>query len=329
LGRNSKRPKFREETPRRRTVRPQPAIVTALHNVMHGAAMSSWFFETPGAVESFGSDQEFSPPAAGNDVQRTSDGFLTMGEMPGRRLVPPPPLDADSAVFLDVDGTLLEIAPRPDLVRVPSILPMLLGEAAQPRGGALALVSGRPLQELDLLFRPWRGAAAGLHGIERRRADGTLDRRSDQEAAAALDRIRPRLAALAGDGSGVMIEDKQGTLALHYRAAPERADRILGAARALQRETGPALRLIEGKMVVEFQPRSADKGAAIAAFLEEPPFLGRRPVFVGDDVTDEDGFAEIDRRGGLAIRVGPPAPTLAGYGFPGVSTVLAWLGGSR
>jgi trehalose 6-phosphate phosphatase len=261
-------------------------------------------------------------------VQCTSDGFLTIGDMQGSPSLPPP-LDGRAAVFLDVDGTLLEIADRPDLVQVPSALPVLLRDLSQQRGGALALVSGRPLHELDRLFRPWRGAAAGLHGIERRRADGALDQRIDHAAAAALDRIRPRLAALVSDGSGLILEDKHGTLALHYRAAPERSDEILAVARALQREAGTALRLIAGKMVVELQPRSADKGAAIAAFLGEPPFLGRRPVFVGDDATDEDGFAEIDRRGGIAIRVGPPAQTHAGYGLPSVAALLAWLAGNQ
>jgi trehalose 6-phosphate phosphatase len=259
-------------------------------------------------------------------VQRTSDGILTIGERPRPpALLPPPSLDGCSAVFLDVDGTLLEIADRPDRVQAPSALPVLLGDLARRRGGALALVSGRPVHQLDRLFFPWCGAAAGLHGIERRRADGTIDRRIDGAAAAALDRIRPRLLSLASDRSGLILEDKQATLALHYRAAPERADELLAVARSLQREAGTALRLIAGKMVVEFQPRSADKGRTIAAFLDEPPFLGRRPVFVGDDVTDEDGFAEIARRGGIAIRVGPPAETHARYGLPSVSAVLAWL----
>jgi trehalose 6-phosphate phosphatase len=241
----------------------------------------------------------------------------------------PPPLDADTALFLDVDGTLLEIAERPDRVQVPSALPALLGEVAQQRGGALALVSGRPLRELDRLFRPWRGAAAGLHGIERRRADGGLDSRTDHAAAAALDRIRPTLAALASQGSGLILEDKGGNVALHYRAAPERGAEILALATALTRQAQPALRLIAGKMVVEFQPRGADKGATIAAFLDEPPFFGRRPVFIGDDVTDEDGFAEINRRHGVAIRVGQSGETRARWAFPSVTAALAWLAGNQ
>jgi len=237
----------------------------------------------------------------------------------------PPKIDLQSAVFLDVDGTLLEIAPRPELVHVPGRLPGLIARLAKERQGALALISGRPLAQLDRLFQPWHGAAAGLHGIERRRADGTLDRIPDSAGEAALDRIRPKLAALAGEGSGLTLEDKGAALALHYRAVPAREPEICNYAETLQREEGMTLRLIAGKMVFEFQPRSANKGAAIAAFLAEPPFLGRRPVFVGDDATDEDGFAETNRRDGIAIRVGPPHKTVANYNLPSVESVLAWL----
>jgi trehalose 6-phosphate phosphatase len=201
----------------------------------------------------------------------------------------------------------------------------MIGLSGQ-RAGALALISGRPLAQLDRLFQPWQGAAAGLHGLERRRADGILDCVVDGESAAALDRLRPKLAALAADGSGLILEDKDGTLALHYRAAPQREPEIRAVVDALHNESASMLRLITGKMVVEFQPRSADKGRAIAAFLAEPPFLGRRPVFVGDDTTDEDGFAEIRRRDGIAVRVGPfDGATIANYCLPSVEAVLAWL----
>jgi trehalose 6-phosphate phosphatase len=230
-----------------------------------------------------------------------------------------------AAVFLDVDGTLLEIAPRPELVQVPRALPALIAQLAKERQGALALISGRPLVELDRLFRPWHGAAAGLHGIQRRRTDGTLDNILDRAAQMSLDRLRPRLAALAADGTGLLLEDKQGSLALHYRSAPQREAEISAYAKALERAAGSTLRLIFGKMVVEFQTRNADKGLAIAAFLSEPPFLGRRPVFLGDDTTDEDGFAEVGRRGGTAIRVGTPGRTVAKYSLPSVKAVHAWL----
>ena len=240
-----------------------------------------------------------------------------------------PPLDPLWALFLDVDGTLLEIAPRPELVRVPDGLPSLIMRLSAAREGALALISGRPLAQLDRLFQPWQGAAAGLHGLERRRADGILDCVVDNEGAAALERLRPKLAALVADGTGLTLEDKGGTLALHYRAAPQREPEIRAVVEALPREIASVLRLISGKMVVEFQPRSADKGRAIAAFLAEPPFLGRRPVFVGDDTTDEDGFAEIRQRGGIAVRVGPvDGATAANYRLPTVEAVVAWLASS-
>jgi len=248
------------------------------------------------------------------------DASLTFAESPA------PPLDPQAALFLDVDGTLLEIVPRPELVQVPDGLPALIKRLSVQREGALALISGRPLAQLDRLFQPWQGAAAGLHGLERRRADGILDYAVDNESAAALDRLRPKLAAFAADGTGLILEDKGGTLALHYRGAPERATEIQAVAEALHSEMAPVLRLITGKMVLEFQPRSADKGRAIAAFLAEPPFLERRPVFVGDDTTDEDGFAEIRRRGGVAVRVGPfGGATIANYRLPTVEAVLAWL----
>ena len=238
---------------------------------------------------------------------------------------PPPPLDSQSALFLDVDGTLLEIASRPELVHVPPQLPALIARLSEQRQGALALISGRPLIELDRLFQPWCGAAAGLHGIERRRADGMLDRIFDNASEAALGQIRPKLAALAGGESGLIVEDKGATLALHYRAVPDREPEIRAFAANLQREAGASLRLIAGKMVVEFQPRNVNKGLAIAAFMAEPPFLDRRAVFVGDDTTDEDGFSEVRRSAGFGIRVGPARETAADYCLPSVEAVLAWL----
>lgn len=239
---------------------------------------------------------------------------------------PPPALAAAAALFLDLDGTLIEIAPRPDLVKVPAGLPVLLARLAAMRAGAVAVVSGRTLAQIDRLLSPWRGAAAGLHGAERRRADGSLNRSADPLAAAALEALRPRLAAIAGRRPGVVVEDKIAGLALHYRGAPERESEIRGLAESLRDEAGGALRVIAGKMVVEFQSRTVNKGTAIAAFLAEPPFRGRPPVFIGDDVTDEDGFAEINRRGGVTVRVGRPGESAARFSLPSVAAALAWLG---
>jgi trehalose 6-phosphate phosphatase len=265
-------------------------------------------------------DQIFSVHAAAEICASHKDASLTIGES-----APPPRLDAQSALFLDVDGTLLEIAPRPELVQVPQDVPALLARLSAQREAAVALISGRPLAQLDRLFQPWRGAAAGLHGLERRRADGVVDHVLDRGSATALDRLRPKLAALAAGKSGLTLEDKGGTLALHYRAVPQREAEIQALAELLLREAASVLRLIAGKMVIEFQPRSSNKGKAIAAFLAEPPFIGRRPIFVGDDTTDEDGFVEVRSRGGIGIRVGPPCETAAGYRLPSVASVHAWL----
>jgi trehalose 6-phosphate phosphatase len=246
----------------------------------------------------------------------------------------PPALDREAALFIDVDGTLLEIAPRPELVEVPRDLPELLQRLSIERDGTLALISGRPIADLDRLFRPWQGASAGLHGIERRRADGSLMSvgisDADRVAAAALDRLRPELADLARRHPGAWLEDKSRTLALHYRAVPEAGAAIREAAERLLHERGDSLRLIAGKMVVEFQPRHHDKGRVIAAFMAEPPFQGRLPVFLGDDTTDENGFVEVNRRGGMSIRVGPSSgSTAAAYRLPSVGSVIEWLGGTR
>lgn len=246
----------------------------------------------------------------------------------------PPALDREAALFLDVDGTLLDMAPHPDQVIVSPELPGLLPRLAAERGGALALISGRRIADLDRLFHPWHGAAAGLHGVERRNPDGTravaVVSDADRAAAAALDRMRPELAALAGQWPGAWLEDKSRTLALHYRAVPEAGAAIRDAAARLLHERGDGLRLIAGKMVVEFQPRQHDKGRVIAAFMTSPPFRERAPVFLGDDTTDEDGFAEVNRRGGMSIRVGPHSgDTVATYELPSVRSVLEWLAASR
>jgi len=243
--------------------------------------------------------------------------------------LPPPPLDPASALFVDVDGTLLEIAPDPKAVQVPPHLPELLRALEARHGGAFALVSGRAIAALDRLFAPWQAAAAGLHGGERRRSDGSRADIDPGIASAALERIRPAAAEFAADLSGVRIEDKGGTLALHYRSTPERAAAVERFAQEAVAAGRGALRQLAGKMVIELVPRGFGKGRAIAAFLAEPPFCGRRPVFLGDDVTDEEGFAEIERRGGVAIRVGPPTTaTAAAFALPDVDAALAWLSGA-
>lgn len=229
------------------------------------------------------------------------------------------------ALFLDVDGTLVPIAPTPEAVRVDPALLASLERLQRGTEGAVALISGRPLAQIDALFQPLLLAAAGLHGLERRRADGSLE--APAAASQALARLKPVLAAYAADRPGVLFEDKGQSLALHYRLAPRYGAAICRIARYLVRGAGGELRLIEGDKVVELQPSGADKGKAILAFLAEPPFAGRIPVFAGDDTTDEDGFRAVTKRGGLSIKVrgGRVAATAAPYGLPSVTALHAWL----
>ncbi|HEX3538765.1 MAG TPA: trehalose-phosphatase [Stellaceae bacterium] len=229
-------------------------------------------------------------------------------------------------MFVDFDGTLVEIAQSPEAVRAPAHLSGLLKQVQERYGGAFALISGRSIAALDDLLQPWRGAAAGLHGGERRRPDGSRADVDPIELTPVLADACGAVAAFVAANPPVRLEDKGRTLALHYRAAPELRQEVTRFAEQVAAESSGALRLVCGKMVAELVPRDFGKGRAIAAFLAEPPFRGRVPVFLGDDLTDEEGFAEIRRRKGVAIRVGSPdAETLATYTLPDVAAVLAWL----
>ncbi len=233
----------------------------------------------------------------------------------------PQVLQRHQALFLDFDGTLVEIAATPDSVEVPPELPQLLRALSDRLDGALALVSGRPIDELTRLLAPFAGAMAGQHGLERRRSDGDVLRCA---APPALDRIRPVLAGFAERHSGVRLEDKGSSLALHYRQAPSLSATCRDVVRHAALASGGALKAIDGKMVIELLAQPSGKGGAIAAFLAEPPFRGRVPVFVGDDIGDEDGFAVVDRLGGTSVHVGAGA-TAARHRLADVAGVLAWL----
>lgn len=242
----------------------------------------------------------------------------------------PPPLprpDDRWALFLDVDGTLVAIAETPEAVRAEPELLQLLERLAAANHGALALVSGRTLAGIDAVLKPLRLPAAGLHGWERRRADGTLV--PSGEPTAILAPLRRVLAAFAAVRPGLRLEDKGGSLALHYRLAPHYAAVVCQRAREIA-AAEPQLRLIEGRKVVEFVPCGSDKGAAIADFLAEPPFAGCIPVYAGDDATDEDGFAAVNRLGGLSVKVSNPE-TRAGhssearYRLSSIPALHGWL----
>jgi trehalose 6-phosphate phosphatase len=233
---------------------------------------------------------------------------------------PPRPAD-DWALFLDVDGCLLEFADAPDAVMVPPPLPALLERLGQRLDGALALVSGRALSSLDTLFAPMRLTAAGLHGLERRSAVATV---AAPPRSSALEAVHEEARTLAGGFPGALVEDKGVALGLHWRRAPHAADTLRAFAEAALPRL-PGYRLQHGDHVVELRPADGDKGAAIRALLEEEPFRGRLPVFAGDDITDESGFAVINARGGISVLVGDRTPSAAHYGLRDPADVLDWL----
>ena len=212
-----------------------------------------------------------------------------------------------SALFLDVDGTLLDIAESPDSVCVSRELCAALQSLYQRLGGALALVSGRSVDSLDRLFAPLQLPASGVHGAQLRlRAGEPLCRVSTANLSAP---IRERLHTLAGAHAGVLVEDKGSSIALHYRCAPV-AGEVLASSlhRLLSEPEGQGLRLLPGKMVFEVIAHACDKAQAIRHFLEVEPFAGRHPLFIGDDVTDELALAMMPELGGLALSVGQLLP---------------------
>jgi trehalose 6-phosphate phosphatase len=235
-----------------------------------------------------------------------------------RHTTPPPA--ADWALFLDVDGTLLEFASVPEAVAPAPGLTALLGSLRERLGGALALVSGRPLETLDRLFAPLAPAAAGLHGLERRTAGGACTRVGLRVPAA----TRAELSAFVRRHPGLVLEDKAATLAVHYRAAPELGPVVDAAVGRAAESLGPAWHVLGGACVAELKPRAANKASAVEAFVREPPFAGRRPVYLGDDRTDLDGFAAAERLGGEAIAVGERVA--ARWRLADPPAVRAWLG---
>ena len=244
----------------------------------------------------------------------------------GRRHGLPTPRD-DWAVFLDLDGTLIEIASAPDKVTVPPDVVATVGDLQTALHGAVAIVSGRPLAELDRLMTPLRLPAAGLHGLEYRGPDGKVAR--DDGQATRLEAIRQELATFAATHPGVLVEDKRLAIAVHYRAVPELAEETKRLARSLVAAHDGSLGLLQGKMVVEIKSKDANKGAVVETFMAQTPFRGRTPVFVGDDYTDEDGFRAVNRMGGQSIRVGPPPPSVpesaAQWECERVRDLIAWL----
>ena len=214
-----------------------------------------------------------------------------------------PPFSTGWCLFLDIDGTLIEHMDRPGDVVVDAALKTLIGRLAESLGGAVALISGRAVEDVERLFAPLVVPVAGLHGVEHRDVRGVIHRHAMDENA--LDSAHAHLQHVAAQNPGLFFEDKGLNLALHYRTAPEAAPIAEDAIRAVARDLGIRFEIQQGKMVWEVKPSGYDKGTAIDEYLDEAPFAGRVPVFLGDDLTDEVGFELVNQRGGHSIKIGP------------------------
>lgn len=227
------------------------------------------------------------------------------------------------ALFLDIDGTLLDLAPTPDAVVVPPGLLPVLESVFDALDGAAAFVSGRPIEWIDRLFRPLSWPAAGQHGAEIR-----LTRHDAVQSTVEvpdLSELRARATTIARSIPGVLVEDKSFGLALHYRNVPEQGPALHRRVEAMLRELKSDLQLLPGKMVIEIKAVAAWKERAVEIFMEVEPFRGRVPVVIGDDTTDEGAFRAAQRRGGYAIQVGPGKSTVATAHIQSPAAVRAWL----
>ncbi|TWH01122.1 trehalose 6-phosphatase [Mesorhizobium sp. J18] len=226
-----------------------------------------------------------------------------------------------TALFLDFDGTLAEIVDHPEEVSVHSDIISALERLCGTTGGAVAIVTGRAIQDIDHFLVPLKLPVAGVHGLERRAANGAIT--SATTNSEALLEVSRRLERLQSEIAGTQLERKPGSVAFHYRKRPELAEECIAAVHhAIEGMEG--LQILHGKMVVEVKAGRATKADAIAEFMHEEPFEGRIPVFAGDDVTDEDAFGEIARRGGISIKIGG-GDTTAGFRVAGTEDFRNWL----
>ena len=234
--------------------------------------------------------------------------------------VPAPQLDW--AYFFDIDGTLVDLNDNPGGVRLEQDLRALIEALHRAAGGAVALISGRHLPDIDALMEGVRLPAAGQHGTERRDAAGRVTHHAVRTAQ--LDWAHEQIAAAVATHPGLELQHKGLSLALHYRRAPQLAGYAHRLVRSVLPRLGQEYCLQRGKRIVEVKPAGKDKGAAVLEFMAEAPFRGRTAVFLGDDLTDEYGFATVNRLKGYAIKVGP-GPTAARFRFRTVAAVRAWL----
>jgi len=227
------------------------------------------------------------------------------------------------ALFLDFDGTLAELESHPDQVQVPAALTDLLARLATAPDGAVAVVSGRSVVALEALLGPVPIALAGVHGLERR--DATGNRHQHHAGGDVLAAARTRIEQFVHHHPGSYSEDKGIALTLHFRNAPAAAGAAAELLNAECRRLGDGYHVQHGKEVLELKPAGFDKGSVVAEFMTAPPFLGRLPVYIGDDSTDEDAFRTVRARSGHAVRVGPIDASNAEYQINSVPEVRRWL----
>jgi len=237
-----------------------------------------------------------------------------------------PSLPADlkkTAILLDVDGTILDLAPTPREIFVPQSLRDTLARLSKRTGGAVAFVSGRPISELDLIFSPLQLPAIGGHGAELRISAGEA---AVPSRLPLLDtNVKRKFAAITEAGPGIILEDKGYSLALHYRLAPDK-ERIVreAAARICASLAGASIELLPGKLVVEIKQRGVTKAAAVRELMTYQPFAGRLPIFIGDDVTDHSVFEIVPEYNGISVCVGPRISGVH-FCFAQPADVRGWL----
>lgn len=254
-------------------------------------------------------------------IAADGDPLSDMSRHRRERLVPVPGISSGWAIFLDLDGTLLDIAPSPDGVKIPKTLGSDLARAREVVGGALALVSGRSIETIDKMLSPLRLPIAGQHGAEIRYApDGPILPLSHVD----LDRARRLLIPVTAI-PGVVIEDKGLSLAVHHRRARTPVGELHRWIVKTLEEFGEELEIMRGRRVFDVKPRGISKATAVERFMARTPFMGRVPVFVGDDKTDEDGFRAVTARGGFAFQVGPNRSVLSSSWMENPASVRHWL----
>lgn len=236
------------------------------------------------------------------------------------RLGPPPVRLDRPALFLDMDGVLAPFAPTPEAVVPTARRTAVLRLLDERLEGRMAIISGRSLSEIDRISDTSARSASGVHGLERRRRDGSLQ---SVEAAPGVRDAVAAFTAFAASRPGVIVEDKGVSAGLHYRQAPQFTAEAVALADRLAAATGLALQ--PGDMVLELKTPGASKGTAVTAFMAEPPFAGATPIMLGDDLTDEDGFRAAAALGGFGVLVGPERETAASWRLDGVEAVLDWL----